>query len=179
MALAGGGRPVPGASGMVTVRPNDEEGTRFGPFRLTAKDRVHRLHIQGNMREQSNWVQAVLEDENQVQLFETQRDMWDESGYDSDGAWHESDLSASTDFVLKTPGNYYIRMYTEPDPATAGRGEASASFTIRQEVLYPVYLGFFGFIALIIGIIWLIKSSAVAAAPIWKQVPEPKAGGAA
>jgi len=36
--------------------------------------------------------------------------MWDESGTDSDGAWHESDLNTSTSFVLVKPGNYFVRV---------------------------------------------------------------------
>ena len=34
-------------------------------------------------------------------------DFWDEEGRDSDGYWHESDLSYSTDFVLDESGKYY------------------------------------------------------------------------
>lgn len=195
MALGGAGsKVVPGGTGTVPIQQAlpglgpaqsaqaAEEGRRFGPIRLTAVDRVHRLEIRGHMREQSNWVQAVLEDEDEVELFETQRDMWDESGYDSDGAWHESDLSASTDFVLKKPGNYYLRIYTEPDPANRTPGSASASFTIRQEVIYPLYPALFGFGALILGFIWLCVASSSASAHVWTQTqakPQAPAGGTA
>jgi len=34
-------------------------------------------------------------------------DFWDEEGRDSDGYWHESDLSYDSDFVLDEPGKYY------------------------------------------------------------------------
>jgi len=37
-------------------------------------------------------------------------DFWDEEGRDSDGYWHESDLSYNTDFVLDDPGKYYTYM---------------------------------------------------------------------
>ena len=37
-------------------------------------------------------------------------DFWDEEGRDSDGYWHESDLSYNTDFVLDEPGKYYTYM---------------------------------------------------------------------
>jgi hypothetical protein len=37
-------------------------------------------------------------------------DFWDEEGRDSDGYWHENDLSYSTDFVLDEPGKYYVYM---------------------------------------------------------------------
>jgi len=35
-------------------------------------------------------------------------DFWDEEGRDSDGYWHESDLSYDTDFVLDEAGKYYV-----------------------------------------------------------------------
>lgn len=37
-------------------------------------------------------------------------DFWDEEGRDSDGYWHESDLSYDTDFVLDEAGKYYVYM---------------------------------------------------------------------
>ncbi len=37
-------------------------------------------------------------------------DFWDEDGRDSDGYWHESDLSYNTDFVLDESGKYYVYM---------------------------------------------------------------------
>lgn len=42
-----------------------------------------------------------------VESYVVTGDFWDEQGYDSDGAWHESDLNASADFVLDEPGRYY------------------------------------------------------------------------
>jgi len=35
-------------------------------------------------------------------------DFWDEEGRDSDGYWHESDLSYDTDFVLDESGKYFV-----------------------------------------------------------------------
>jgi len=37
-------------------------------------------------------------------------DFWDEEGRDSDGYWHESDLSYDSDFVLDESGKYYVYM---------------------------------------------------------------------
>jgi hypothetical protein len=37
-------------------------------------------------------------------------DFWDEEGRDSDGYWHESDMSYSTDFILDDAGKYYVYM---------------------------------------------------------------------
>jgi hypothetical protein len=37
-------------------------------------------------------------------------DFWDEEGRDSDGYWHEADLSYDSDFVLDEAGKYYVYM---------------------------------------------------------------------
>ncbi|HOP29649.1 MAG TPA: DUF4178 domain-containing protein [Spirochaetota bacterium] len=43
-----------------------------------------------------------------VESFIITGDFWDEEGRDSDGYWHESDLSFSNDFVLDEAGKYYV-----------------------------------------------------------------------
>jgi hypothetical protein len=175
----GGGRPV--AGGTAQIAATGEEGRRFGPFPLTAKDRVYRLELRGQMRQQSNWVQAVLEDEKEAELFETNRDMWDESGSDSDGPWHESDLNSSTDFVINKPGNYYVRLYMEPEPGQASTGDATVNFSIRQGVLYGMYFLLVGLCLLVVGFIWLARGAASVQAHLWEKVPNPaeKAAGPA
>jgi hypothetical protein len=42
-----------------------------------------------------------------VECYVVNGDFWDESGSDSEGSWHESDLSAGSDFVLDSAGRYY------------------------------------------------------------------------
>ena len=42
-----------------------------------------------------------------VESFAVAGDFWDEKGVDDEGAWHESDLRASTSFILDEPGKYY------------------------------------------------------------------------
>lgn len=153
------GRVVRNGTGTVELARAQGEGVRFGPIPLSAVNRVHRLEVSGRMREESNWVQAILEDENEVELFSSERDMWDESGRDSDGYWHESDLHASTDFVLKKPGNYYVRVYAEPEPGRQPGPGTSASFWIKEGVLTPLPLGLFGFTALLLGAGFLIAGS--------------------
>jgi len=43
-----------------------------------------------------------------IESFAFSGSFWDETGYDSDGYWHEYDISADTDFVLDDSGKYYI-----------------------------------------------------------------------
>ena len=43
-----------------------------------------------------------------VESYLFSADFWDEEGSDSDGHWHESDLTVTKDFFLDDPGRYYI-----------------------------------------------------------------------
>lgn len=155
----GSGKLVPNGSGTVELGQATGEGFRFGPIPLKAVNTVHRLEISGSMREESNWVQAIIEDENELELFSSERDMWDESGVDSDGSWHESDLHASTDFVLKKAGNYFVRIYAEPEPGRIPSPGTTATFRLKERAVYPTYLGVFGFSALVLGIGFLLAGS--------------------
>jgi len=50
-----------------------------------------------------------------VESYVITGDFWDEQGYDSEGSWHESDVSASSDFVLDEAGRYYayLELYSK------------------------------------------------------------------
>lgn len=157
VALASSGSVVPNGTGSVQLGSVGDDGARFGPIALKSRGAVYRLDISGQMTEQSNWVAAVLEDEEEQELIPVDREMWDESGTDEDGRWHESDLSASTYFVLKQPGNYYVRLYAEPEPGQFASG--TASFTLREKVVYPAYFGWFGLLAGIAGVLFIIASA--------------------
>jgi hypothetical protein len=159
MVALGSGRPVTNGTGTTPVARAVGEGVRFGPIPLAGGGRVHRLELNGSMREESNWVQAIVEDETEQELFASERDMWDESGSDSDGYWHESDLHASRDFVVRKPGNYYVRVYSEPDPGMTVGNSATVSFRLKDGVMYPLYLAIYGFCALLLGFGFLISGS--------------------
>lgn len=159
MAALGSGQEVPGAGGSLQLARAGEEGYRHGPFRLDAAGKIHRLILSGRMSQESVWVGAVLEDSAGVQLAGANQDMWDESGYDSDGSWHESVLKGQADFVLSKAGEYYVRIYAEPEAGRQVSENASVSWTVRKNAIYPVYLGWYGIIAAILGVCCLIAGS--------------------
>lgn len=57
-----------------------------------------------------------------AEVYTLTGDFWDEEGSDSDGHWHEAELSVTGDFVLDTPGKYYfyLELYSnkERDPSS-------------------------------------------------------------
>ena len=136
----------------VAVSQLGPEGVRFGPIKLKPEDRVHRLEVTGQMTESSAWVSGVVETPDGDEFFNAQGDFWDESGTDSDGYWHESDLNASTDFVVTKPGDYYVRLYAERD--TPGVTNQQAGYRLYAGVLYPTYLLAYAICALIASIVF-------------------------
>lgn len=137
------------------------EGVRFGPITLDPALYVHRLVIRGDLREASAWVAGVMEAADGSELLGTQHDFWDESGtwYEEgqSGTWHEYDLRAHTDFLVKDRGPYYIRLYAEPDtPTTASQ---VIGYELYGGILYPTYFVWYAFITLALAILFFCLGS--------------------
>ncbi len=43
-----------------------------------------------------------------AEVYTLSGDFWDEEGRDSDGYWHEAEITVTGDFVLESPGKYYF-----------------------------------------------------------------------
>lgn len=153
------GQAVAGAGGTVRLAQAGEEGYRHGPFRLNGAGKLYRLVMRGSLSQSSIWVGLVLEDAAGAQLAGAQRDMWDESGTDSDGYWHEADLKGQADFRLEKAGDYFIRVYAEPEPGRSIAPDALVAWSLHEGVIYPTYLGVYGLIAGVLGIAFLIAGS--------------------
>jgi hypothetical protein len=149
-ASGSSGRMVQSGSAPI-VSINRDLGVRFGPFTLDPSRRVHRLSISGSMTQASAWVSGVVEAADETEMLAAQGDFWDESGSDSDGAWHESDLSTSTDFVVTQPGPVFVRIYTEPEALVGSSGSGyygNVSFELRDGVVSARWLGWFALLGL-------------------------------
>lgn len=141
----------------IPIESVSADGARFQVGRLDPAKHIHRLAISGSMREASAWVAGVLEAQDGTELIGTQRDFWDESGHDSDGYWHESDLSAQTDFLIRYPGPYFVRLYVERD--TARGSFQNVGYRLSEGVLYPTYYFVYAVIVLLIALLFFALSS--------------------
>lgn len=138
---------------------SSEQGVRYGPYKLDTAHPVHKLSISANMTQSSAWAAGVLEAANGEELMAAQRDFWDESGSDSDGSWHESDLNTDINFVAEKEGPYYVRLYTEPDADSLSRQYGDISYELRSGVVNATWLGWFGFVMLFVGIAFYVVAS--------------------
>ncbi len=81
-----------------------------------------------------------------VESFAVTGDFWDEEGQDSEGYWHESDLSSSSSFVVEEPGSYYAYLEQYNDTP---RSVNSVKFRLARVGSYRYYLALMGvFLAL-------------------------------
>jgi hypothetical protein len=153
------------AQGSAPLSAIGQEGARFGPYPLSAVGRVHRLRVSTDLTQSAAWVQAVVENEGAGELFGVSGDFWDETGYDEDGAWHEYNLRARSDFRLARAGNAYVRLYAQPEAAASG---ATASFVIEEGVLYPTYLGSFAIASFLLSLGFFIAGSPDVGGKVWE-----------
>lgn len=163
MAGANGKTVASGSASLAEIGPT---GKRFGPYFLNAPGRVYRLRVSSNLSQAAAWVQAVIEDD-VGELLDTSGELWDESGSDEDGPWHEYSLQAQSDFRLDRPGSVYVRLFVEPE-AAAGSGSATVTFAVEQGVLHPTYLAGFGGSVLALGAIFLIAGAPGLARGVWR-----------
>jgi hypothetical protein len=77
---------------------------------LVSEKRLHETVKEGitNPAELKDLFEEIDAMPEPVESFIITGDFWDEEGRDSDGYWHESDLSFSSDFVLDEAGKYYV-----------------------------------------------------------------------
>lgn len=147
----------------------DGDGLKLGPFDLQGTGKVHRLRLGASGFSQSSiFVQALVEDADGP-VFDADGEFWDESGTDSDGAWHESDLSSQSDFKLTKPGPYYVNLIADPETSAAN---APVSIAIEQGVLHPPPLAWFGFLALPIGFCFMVAGAPETTKAAWQSMSD-------
>ncbi|MCI0413266.1 DUF4178 domain-containing protein [bacterium] len=141
------------------------EGARFGPVRLRP-DQRYRLKLDSGLREASAWAVGVVESADGIELFANEHDFWDESGSDSDGAWHESDLAFSRDFVVDKEEDYYVRLYMEKDPPLNANTPVfqHVGFSILEGVYGVSYLAMYGILGFMTAVLFYIRAFASFAA---------------
>ncbi len=92
---------------------NLQEDATFGPINVTDKSQVYKIIVYFNGDNTSSYISGEVLDEDKDTLYEFGKDLWHESGYDSEGYWSESDRKMVTDLTFSEKGTYYIQFNTE------------------------------------------------------------------
>ncbi len=87
----------------------DQEWQSFRLF-IIKEENLRKISPSLNIKEISAVFSSIDSLAEPVESYMVYGDFWDERGYDSEGSWHESDLSADSDFVLDEMGQYFAYM---------------------------------------------------------------------
>ena len=91
-----------------------DEGSTYGPI-VVKKGQPKICKIKSAMYgdNQSIYFSGEVLDEEKETLYEFGKDLWHESGYDSEGYWSESDRNMEARLAFTEPGTYYIQFHTD------------------------------------------------------------------
>ncbi len=134
------------------VAGESEEGkdvATIGPITVQRYKEVYEISIASGLPENSwAFVEGEVLDAEKDYLFSFGKELWHETGYDSDGAWRESDNNYSMKITFPQPGQYYINLKTEGS-FTPDAVQVNISKKRGSSIPHMV----FGVLTLLIGII--------------------------
>ncbi len=90
-----------------------QDGQLFGPLKVKSSPLIYELKSYFYGDNQSIYLSGEVLDEDKDTLYEFGKDLWHESGYDSEGYWSESDRQLSVKLSFTEPGTYYIKLDTD------------------------------------------------------------------
>ena len=76
------------------------------------KNQVFKITAYFNGDNSSTYISGEVLDKNEDTLYEFGKDLWHESGYDSEGSWSESDRKMVANITLEK-GTYFLKFHTE------------------------------------------------------------------
>ena len=103
---------------------------------------------------QWNYIRGEVLDQDKNYLFSFGKELWAESGYDSEGPWQESDKSMRSKFTIQKAGTYYIRLTSENSQTAKTAYEKDTNITVsvvqKRGSSLPHFIA--GLLSLFIGI---------------------------
>lgn len=138
-------------SGAALVQSLPAEGGIVGPVEITKENTVLHITVQQSFSQDSwSYIEGDVLDAEQEPLFSFGDELWRESGYDSDGAWSESDSTYDLKVTIPEKGTHYLELTAElAAPSTA----SSMSIRVEPQAGSTVPFIAAGIIGLILGLI--------------------------
>jgi len=85
-----------------------------GPFKFSQKNKIYKLDIKvDNLRNDTAYLEFQILDKNGKEIASFDGEFWAESGTEGGEYWHEESLNKTVYFLLKTPGEYTIKVTRE------------------------------------------------------------------
>lgn len=122
-------------------------GGEFGPLTVKKAKSSYELKVYNSVR-LNKWSHVTVEvlDSKKQYLFGFGDGMWNEKGYDSDGAWHEHKFSYTMDVTFPKKGDYYFRIKSERNDGVGSNIQITVSKHKGSNIPF-IMLGVFCLIA--------------------------------
>lgn len=128
----------------------DAENTHIiGPISINKKQQVWNINLKADVPVGSwSFIEGAILDRQQQHLFAFGKELWHETGRDSDGPWRESDVEYSMKVTFPDIDTYYLKF-------TADEGSQSGRITVNLSARYGSSIPniIFGIVCIILGII--------------------------
>ncbi|MFC1749022.1 hypothetical protein ACFL2V_09480 [Pseudomonadota bacterium] len=132
----------------VRLNPNTPE-LLLGPMKVAKKNTAYEITVKTDLNINSwAFVEGEILDQNKDYLYSFGKELWHESGYDSDGSWTESNNDYSLDVTFPTAGVYYLKFKSE-----AQRPPRSVTIKVARSHGSALPHFWFGVLSIIIGIV--------------------------
>ncbi len=90
-----------------------QEGTIIGPINVKNKNAIYKITIKFLAENAAVYFSGEVLDKNKDTIYEFGKDLWHESGHDSEGYWSESDRKMTVNLTFSEQGKYYLQFRTE------------------------------------------------------------------
>ncbi|WP_120498152.1 hypothetical protein [Kiloniella sp. EL199] len=131
------------------TKGNYQLNDSIGPLEVTSDYTVYNIDVQGYLEDKSwLYLELVLQNSQKEYLFSFGKELWRESGYDSDGAWSESESHFSQKITIPKKGTYFLAI---TGGSSTNRGSMKVNITEQAASALPHM--WIGVLLLIIGII--------------------------
>lgn len=93
---------------------NTTTATSFGPLTTKKYNETYAIRVAASLPVNTwSFVEGEVLDEEKEYLFSFGKELWHETGRDSDGPWTESENNYTMKITLPEPGTYYFRFKTQ------------------------------------------------------------------
>lgn len=131
--------------GPIAAEP-EEPSNLIGPIKVKKRMEVYQISIRAHLRQQSwSFIEGEVLDEDENYLFSFGKELWYESGRDSEGRWVENQNSFDIKVTFPKPGLYYLNFKTD---SNVSPDNIDVTVTkIRGSALPHFWFGVFALIA--------------------------------
>jgi hypothetical protein len=127
----------------------DDNAEPIGPLTVQKYKEVYTISITSSVPDGAwTFVEGEVLDANKEYLFSFGKELWQESGYDDEGAWREAENHYKMNITFPQPGQYYVKLKAQGNYAPD-----SVHVKISKRLGSSIPHMVFGIVCLLIGVV--------------------------